>query len=409
MRFLYDLGVLAMVAGMRIAAMFDPKARLWVRGRRGIFRRMERAVEPGADIAWFHAASLGEFEQGRPLIEALREACPSYRILVTFFSPSGYEIRKNYSGADYVFYLPADTPRNVRRFMRIFRPKIAVFVKYEFWVNYLLAMKRSGTRLYLISSIFREGQIFFRPWGGLFRRALDAFDYIFVQNEASRELLSSIGYDRCDVAGDTRFDRVSAIAAGAKTLPAVERFAAGAPIFVAGSTWPLDEELLLGLIDRYRDVKFIVAPHEIDSARIEALRARIARPSVRYTQIGPQDDLSEAQVLFVDTIGILSSVYRYGRWGYIGGGFGAGIHNTLEAAVFGLPLAFGPRYRKFREACDLVACGGARSVTDAGELSEWFGALYGSDEETRRAGEACRAYVAEHRGATDRILREICR
>ena len=178
---------------------------------------------------------------------------------------------------------------------------------------------------------------------------------------------------------------------------------------MAGSTWPPDEELLLGLIDRYRDVKFIVAPHEIDSARIESLRARIARPSVRYTQIGPQDDLSEAQVLFVDTIGILSSVYRYGRWGYIGGGFGAGIHNTLEAAVFGLPLAFGPRYRKFREACDLVACGGARSVTDAGELSEWFGALYGSDEETRRAGEACRAYVAEHRGATDRILREICR
>ena len=267
MRLLYNSGIYLTNAAIRLAALFNPKARLWVRGRKGIFDKLARTVDSGADIAWFHAASLGEFEQGRPVIEAFHKACPGYKILVTFFSPSGYEIRKNYPGADYIFYLPPDTPRNVRRFMAIVRPKIAVFVKYEFWVNYLLAMKRAGTKLYLISSIFRDGQIFFRPYGGLFRSALRAFRHIFVQNDSSRNLLKSIGIEQVSVAGDTRFDRVYEIAQQAKRLPEIERFAADAPVFIAGSTWPPDEELLVGLIERYPDVKFIVAPHEIDPAR----------------------------------------------------------------------------------------------------------------------------------------------
>lgn len=409
MRILYDAGILLMDAGLHAAAPFNAKARLWVKGRRNIFREMAAAAEPGADVIWFHAASLGEFEQGRPVIEAFRAARPEYKILVTFFSPSGYEIRKNYAGADYIFYLPLDTPRNVRRFLDIFRPKIAVFVKYEFWLNYLLEMERRGTKIYLISSIFRPRQIFFRPWGGLFRRALRGFGHLFVQNEESRQLLAGIGIDRVSVAGDTRFDRVHSIASQAKELPEVARFAAGAPVLVAGSTWPPDEELLTGLIARYGDVKFIVAPHEIDSARIERLIARIGRPALRYTQLTPQSDLERAQVLFIDTIGILSSVYRYGRWGYIGGGFGVGIHNTLEAATFGLPLAFGPRYEKFPEARDLIALGGAASVSGEQELQQWFAALHDDPDRTRRCAEACRDYVAEHKGATDQIMAEICR
>ena len=409
MRLLYNSGIYLTNAAIRLAALFNPKARLWVRGRKGIFDKLARTVDSGADIAWFHAASLGEFEQGRPVIEAFRKACPGYKILVTFFSPSGYEIRKNYPAADYIFYLPPDTPRNVRRFMAIVRPKIAVFVKYEFWVNYLLAMKQAGTKLYLISSIFRDGQIFFRPYGGLFRSALRAFRHIFVQNDSSRNLLKSIGIEQVSVAGDTRFDRVYEIAQQAKRLPEIERFAADAPVFIAGSTWPPDEELLVGLIERYPDVKFIVAPHEIDPARIEKFCERISRPALRYTQLTPQSDLAAAGVLFVDTIGILSSVYRYGRWGYIGGGFGAGIHNTLEAATFGLPLAFGPRYGKFREARDLVTLRGAASIASAEELERWFAGLHDDPDATGRSGTICKEYVLQHKGATARIMDEICR
>lgn len=409
MPLLYNLGILLTDAAIHMAARFNPKARLWVRGRKDIFQKMAAEIHPDAKIVWFHAASLGEFEQGRPVIEAFRVASPQYKILVTFFSPSGYEIRKNYQGADYIFYLPMDTPRNVRRFMAIVRPQIAVFIKYEFWINYLTAMKQAGTKLYLISSIFRPGQIFFRPYGGVFRQALDAFQHIFVQNEESLQLLKRIGRKQASVAGDTRFDRVYAIASQAKSLPVIERFAAGAPVFIAGSTWPPDEELLLTLIHRYPGVKFIIAPHEIDSDRIDKLCERIKRPVLCYTQLTPESKLEETGVLFIDTIGILSSVYRYARWGYIGGGFGAGIHNTLEAATFGLPLAFGPRYEKFKEALDLVKLGGATSVTDAASLDQWFSALYENPQKTVTCGEICRKYVLDHKGATQQIMNEICR
>ena len=443
MRLFYNVGIYLLDAGLHVAGLFNEKARLWCHGRRGIFRRMAEAVQQsrvesvsheaedasqikqsgqtvagaqtdGAEnvsnlsaenqVIWFHCASLGEFEQGRPVIEAFRAAHPDWKILLTFFSPSGYEVRKNYSGADFIFYLPADTPRNVRRFMAIFRPKIAVFVKYEFWANYLFALQRSGAKCYLVSGIFREGQSFFRPWGGMFRKVLGTFDRLFVQNEGSLQLLAGIGIDRVEVAGDTRFDRVYAIAQAAKQLPEVEQFANGANVFVAGSTWPPDEQLLLQLINSHPDVKFIIAPHEIESARIERMIAHIERPALRYTQLTPQSDLTGAGVLFIDTIGILSSVYRYGKWGYIGGGFGVGIHNTLEAATFGLPLAFGPNYARFKEACDLIAAGGACSISNYDELEQWFSGLLTSVEAWKHSSAACAEYVQSHKGATEQIM-----
>ncbi|MDD3107653.1 MAG: glycosyltransferase N-terminal domain-containing protein [Alistipes sp.] len=409
MHLLYNLGIFLMDFFALFAARFNPKVRLWVNGRKGIFDRMSAVIHPTDRIAWFHAASLGEFEQGRPVIEAFRQRSPEYKILVTFFSPSGYEIRKNYQGADYIFYLPSDTPRNVRRFMALVRPEIAVFIKYEFWINYLSAMRRAGTRLFLISALFRPEQVFFRPYGKLFRQALQSFEHLFVQNEESVALLQKIGITAVSVAGDTRFDRVYAIASQARDLPPIARFTAQAPVFIAGSTWAPDEELLWELVEKFPDVKFIIAPHEIDATRIDHAIARLSRPALRYTQLTPQSDLEGAGVLFIDTIGILSSVYRYARWGYIGGGFGAGIHNILEAATFGLPLSFGPRYTKFREACELIAQGGATSIHDAESLLRWFTILYQQPETSARSGEICRQYVAQHRGATEQIVKEICR
>ena len=407
MRLLYDLGILLMNAGLRMAAPFNPKARLWVRGRKDIFRRMAEVVGPDDEVAWLHAASLGEFEQGRPVIEALREACPRYKILLTFFSPSGYEVRKNYAGADWVFYLPADTPRNARRFLRVFRPKVAVFVKYEFWINYLLAMRKEGTRLYLISSIFRRGQIFFRPYGGLFRRALGAFSHIFVQNDESRALLGRIGVRCVSVTGDTRFDRVAEIAAAAKHIDIIDRFKGDKRLFVAGSTWNPDEELLIRLINDNPDVKFIVAPHEMDEGRMARLAAEAKGGTLRYTQCTPHTAYGSKQLLILDTVGILASVYGYATWSYIGGGFGVGIHNTLEAATFGLPVAFGPNYAKFKEARDLVTLGAARSVKNYDELRTWFIPLRDNEDFLQKTSRIAKDYTTRHQGATNIIVKTI--
>ena len=407
MRLLYDLGILLMNAGLRMAAPFNPKARLWVRGRKDIFRRMAEVVGPDDEVAWLHAASLGEFEQGRPVIEALREACPRYKILLTFFSPSGYEVRKNYAGADWVFYLPADTPRNARRFLRVFRPKVAVFVKYEFWINYLLAMRKEGTRLYLISSIFRRGQIFFRPYGGLFRRALGAFSHIFVQNDESRALLGRIGVRCVSVTGDTRFDRVAEIAAAAKHIDIIDRFKGDKRLFVAGSTWNPDEELLIRLINDNPDVKFIVAPHEMDEGRMARLAAEAKGGTLRYTQCTPHTAYGSKQLLILDTVGILASVYGYATWSYIGGGFGVGIHNTLEAATFGLPVAFGPNYAKFKEARDLVTLGAARSVKNYDELRTWFIPLRDNEDFLLKTSRIAKDYTTRHQGATNIIVKTI--
>ena len=356
-----------------------------------------------------HAASLGEFEQGRPVIEALRRTHPEYKILLTFFSPSGYEIRKNYSGADYIFYLPSDTPRNVRRFMDIVRPKIAIIIKYEFWLNYLSELRRRGCRTYIISSIFRRDSIFFRPYGWAFRRALRSFDTLFVQNDESVRLLASIGITDVEKTGDTRFDRVADIVSKAGRIEDIERFADGDTVFVAGSTWPPDEELIINLANRHKDTKFIIVPHEIDSERIDRMAQALEGGAVRYTRAAECDNLSAAQVMIVDTVGILSSVYAYAGYAYIGGGFGVGIHNTLEAATFSLPLAFGPNYAKFKEAADLISLGAARSVNDYTQLEEWFTALHDDKNLRKLQGEKAGRYIQQNKGATDKILSHIFR
>lgn len=404
---LYNIAIDAMRGGIKVASAWSKKQRLWVKGRKGIFGALSRAIKPDDKVAWFHCASLGEFEQGRPVIEELRRIRPDYKILLTFFSPSGYEIRKDYRGADWVFYLPADTPSNARRFVQTVHPEIAVFVKYEFWLNTIDAARRSGCRLYLISAIFRPNQVFFKPYGGAFRRALAAFDTLFVQDGNSVALLERIGVHNVIVAGDTRFDRVSALAAAAKPIDIVERFAAGRKVFLAGSTWGHDEDILLPVINRHPDLKFIVAPHEMDEMRIARLMSETRGGAVRYTRIEADTDLALAQLLIIDTIGILSSAYRYASLGYIGGGFGVGIHNTLEAATFGLPIAFGPNYKRFREACDMISIGSARSVGSAEELEEWTASMLGDEELYARLSESAKKYVEEHKGATDIILRTI--
>ena len=401
---LYNIGIGAFTVGVGLAARFNPKARLWIKGRKRIFQRMAAAISPEDKVIWVHAASLGEFEQGRPIIEAIRAQHPEYKILLTFFSPSGYEIRKNYPGADHIFYLPADSPRNVHQFLKIAHPEIAIFVKYEFWLNYLNGLREIGCRTFIVSAIFRRNSIFFKPYGGMFRRALHTFERLFVQNQESQELLAGIGITAVTIAGDTRFDRVAAIAEKAQRLEIVERFAAGAKVFVAGSTWSPDEHLLARMIGHYPEIKFIIAPHEMDQARIDRFIAESPRPAVRYTQCTPQSDLEAAQVLIIDTIGILSSVYQYAHYGYIGGGFGVGIHNTLEAATFGLPIAFGPNYLKFKEACDLIEIGAATSISTFEELEQWLAALVADPSLYAATREKAAGYVASHKGATQKIL-----
>lgn len=399
----YNIGIRLMSAGIKIASLWKPKARKWVEGRRNIFERMEAVATKGANYVWVHAASLGEYEQGRPLIEEIRKRCPDAKILLTFFSPSGYEVRKNYKGADHIFYLPADTPRNVKRFIEIFHPHTAIFIKYEFWLNYLNALKRSGCHTYIVSAIFRRDSVFFRPYGVNFRRALGCFDHLFVQNEESLTLLHSIGIDCVTIAGDTRFDRVAAIAAAAKRIDIAERFTAGAErVLVAGSTWPPDEELLMPLLEAHTDMKFIVAPHEMDDERIDRMTERAG--GVRYTRIGESDDLSECRLLVVDTIGLLSSLYRYGQFAYIGGGFGAGIHNTLEAAAFAIPVAFGPKYGKFKEAKDLIEAGAAKGVSSYEELERWLTNLIDNSEAYGQCCGSAKRYVESNLGATDKIV-----
>lgn len=391
--------------GFRAGALFNHKIKLGFEGRKNVFNDLPAA---GARRwIWFHAASLGEFEQGRPLMEALRKKEPDCKILLTFFSPSGYEIRRNYAGADHICYLPVDTPANARRLVRIVNPETAVFIKYEFWLNYIDALKRSGTRIYAVSAIFRPGQVFFKWYGGIFRKALSAFDRIFVQDKESELLLNGIGINNVTIAGDTRFDRVANIASNRLRLPSVEKFIADASVFVAGSTWPPDEALLIELIHKNPEIKFIIAPHETDETRILELSKLLGDISVRYTEIdGP--DLNGKQVLIIDTIGLLSSLYGYGKWAYIGGGFGAGIHNTLEAAVYGIPVVYGPNYGKFREARDLIRLGGAASVKDERKLTEWFAEM--KDETKRKAcGNIASEYVKSQAGATEAILSEICK
>lgn len=403
----YNLGLILYAWAVRLAAFRHKKARLWIDGRKDLFHRMREAIDPAARIIWIHVASLGEFEQGRPIIEKLRKTHPEYKLLLTFFSPSGYEIRKDYKGVDYLFYLPLDTPRNARRFLDIAHPEIAIFVKYEYWLNLLRELRRRKTRTFIVSAIFRRNSIFFRPYGGWWRQALETFEVLFVQNEESKELLASLGFDNVLVAGDTRFDRVAEIARAAKHIDIVERFKGDDRLFVAGSTWGPDEELLIRLMNDNPEVKFIIAPHEMDEGRIARLIEETRGGALRYTQCTPRTGYGSRQLLILDTVGLLSSVYGYATWSYIGGGFGVGIHNTLEAATFGLPVAFGPNYEKFKEARDLVTLGAARSISDYEQLRDWFTPLRDNEVFLQKTSRIAKDYTTRHQGATSIIIQTI--
>lgn len=407
MMFFYNMGLYLYGALISIIAPWHEKARLWSAGRKGLLKRMAEAITPGERIAWIHVSSLGEFEQGRPIIEQLRAEHPEYKILLTFFSPSGYEIRKNYTGADYIFYLPLDTPCNARRFLDIVKPELAIFVKYEYWLNMLFELRRRRVRTFIVSSIFRRNSVFFKWYGWRWREALESFEVLFVQNEESKRLLAELRFDNAVVAGDTRFDRVAAIARAAKRIELVERFKGEKRLLVAGSTWGPDEEALLELINENPEIKFVVAPHEMEQHRIEQLIAATRGGAIRYTQCGEGCEVEKFQVLVLDTMGMLSSVYGYADWAYIGGGFGVGIHNTLEAATFGLPIAFGPNYRKFKEARDMISLGAATSITSAEELRKWFGPLRDNEQERLRIARIAREYTTKNQGATNLILKTI--
>ena len=402
---LYNICIALYAQIVKIVALWNPKAKQWVEGRKDIFEQMARKINAEDRVVWLHVASLGEFEQGRPIIEQVRKEHPEYKILLTFFSPSGYEIRKNYDGADYIFYLPIDTPLNVKRFLDIAHPEIAIFVKYEFWLNYLYELKARNVRTFVISAIFRTDSVFFKWYGSRWRQALDSYEQIFVQNEESQALLHRIGFDNVIIAGDTRFDRVAAIAQAARKIDIVERFKGESRLFVAGSTWGPDENILQELINSNPEIKFVIAPHEMNEGRINKIIEASTGGAVRYTQCNEQSTFDNTQVLILDTVGILSSVYGYALWSYIGGGFGVGIHNTLEAATFALPIAFGPNYKKFKEARDMVALGAATKVESAEDLQNWFTPLRDNEQTLHQVSAMAKEYTSKHQGATSLIMK----
>lgn len=400
----YNLSIFFYSLLVRFASLFNPKAKQWVQGRKDILKKIAEAVEGETNLVWFHSASLGEFEQGRPVIEAFKVKYRDYKIVLTFFSPSGYEIRKNYEGVDYVFYLPADTKRNAKEFIRLIDPKMVFFIKYEFWYHYLNQLRKKEVPTYIFSTIFRPNQMFFKPWGALYRRILNAFTHFFVQNEESIELLKGIGFENVSLAGDTRFDRVYSIAKQAKVLPQLEDFAQNRPVMIAGSTWPKDEENIIRYINTSaNDYKYIIAAHEVDESHIKNIVSAIEKPYVRFTS-ATKAEIDAAEVLVVDCIGVLSSMYRYGDISYIGGGFGRGIHNTLEAACYGMPVIFGPNYHKFKEAKDLIDLKGAHSYEKCETLNTLLDNYHMDVDKRKKSGNNSKNYVDEMRGATDKIL-----
>lgn len=399
---LYNTGILAFQTLLRLAAPFNPKARSWIEGRRNWHAALAEKLQTNtAPIAWFHAASLGEFEQGRPVIEAFRKQYPAYKILLTFFSPSGYEVRKKYEGADYIAYLPADTPRNAQQFVGLIRPRMAFFIKYEFWYNYLYELNRAHVPILCFSAIFRPNQLFFKPYGGFYRTMLHYFDHILVQNAESVDLLKRIGITQVIQAGDTRFDRVAQVAATRQVLPLAAAFKQTQPLLVVGSAWPEDMAVLIPFLNTFgQPLKVILAPHEIHDDEIERWRGQLKKASVRFSQTS-EIAVQRADVLIIDNVGMLSSLYQYGDFAYVGGAFKQGLHNILEAATFGLPLFFGPDYQKFQEAIDLVNEGGAFPISTTTELTTLFANQYADPSEAARI---CQSYVQRNIGATAQVM-----
>lgn len=390
--------------GVSIAAIFDHKIRLMWRGQRRAFRILKRKVDPNAKYVWVHAASLGEFEQGRPIIERIRLEHPDYKILLTFFSPSGYEVRKNYPGADIITYLPIDTVTNARRFLRTVRPVAAFFIKYEFWYNYLHVLRHRKVPVYSVSSIFRPDQVFFRWYGRQYAHVLKCFTRFFVQNEESRMLLEKIGIHEVEITGDTRFDRVMTIKSLAKELPIVESFVKGSEkVFVAGSSWGPDEDVFIPYFNKHKDWKLIIAPHVIGEVHLKQILSKLQRNTVRFTQTTPEE-AATADCLLIDCFGLLSSIYNYGTVAYIGGGFGVGIHNTLEAAVWDMPVIIGPNNKKFEEAQGLMQAGGCFEIHDAAEFETLMNRFDTDKVFLKDSSEKAGQFVKGQAGATDRIL-----
>jgi len=422
MNLLYHTAIAAYGGAVRIAALCSRKPRLMAEGQQQTFDRLRHfrnTMAPDGFDVWFHAASLGEFEQARPLIEALLEKAPEKKILVSFFSPSGYTVRENYDPRVAVVYLPLDTQRNAAEFIDLAQPKTVIFIKYEFWGNYLTELGRRGIPTYIISSIFRPGQIFFRPYGEMFRKMLRQFRHLYVQDNNSRQLLATIGLTNVTVAGDTRLDRVAAIRDKARDIPQIDVFKTAAPdafTLVAGSSWPKDEEVYFPWLHRHPEVRAIIAPHEFDSARLARMQRELGPDSMLYSDFERLYDSSPEQVaetarrlkyLIIDCYGLLSSLYRYADAAYVGGGFGVGIHNINEAAVYGIPVVFGPKHRKFKEASDLIAAGGAFSISDAAEGDAILTRLFSEPSSRRRSGEAAGKYITSGLGATRLIMKDI--
>ncbi len=403
MRFIYNIGVRSYYLLIRIASIWNPKAADWIRGRRVWREQVADAFESTDRVVWFHCASLGEFEQGRPVIEAVRKAHPGKKILLTFFSPSGYEKRKNYPGADLVCYLPRDTVSNAKAFLELVPVEQALFIKYEFWYHFLNRLHDQKVPTYLVSGHFRKSQVFFRWYGGFFRRMLRCFTHIFVQKEVSANLLGEIGLQNVTVAGDTRFDRVMQITAHAEGSKVLQNFAAGSDVIIAGSTWETDEQCVKAAFETAgANCKLIIAPHEVAAVNVERLM-RIFPGATRFSQLDQVGEVT-GRTIVVDTIGHLSSLYPYGTVAFIGGGFGKGIHNILEATAAGLPVFFGPNYRKFSEAVELVAEGGAFPVRNSNETAAGVSRLLGDRDNLQKISERVRAFTRSRTGATQIIM-----
>lgn len=417
---IYNIVIYFVLWGIAIASLFNEKVRKMWRGEREAFKILKQKVDPNAKYIWFHAASLGEFEQGRPLMERIRKEYPQYKILLTFYSPSGYEVRKNYEGADIICYMPVDTRLNAIRFLRLVRPVMAFFIKYEFWSNFLHILKHRNIPTYSVSSIFREDQVFFKWYGRNYAGVLKCFTRFFVQNEESKRLLEGIGITAVDVVGDTRFDRVLQIKEAAKQLPICEAFRTGVAssqsadvphhdfkVFVAGSSWPPDENIFIPFFNEHKDWRLLIAPHVIAEEHLKLILSLIkGKKVVRYTQTTPEE-AADADVLIIDCFGLLSSMYNYGDVAYIGGGFGVGIHNTLEAAVWNMPVIFGPNNKKFQEAQGLLKSGGGFEINTYEDFSGLMSSLMTDETFLKQAGDKAGAFVAHLAGATDKVLASV--
>ncbi len=401
MHFLYNFFIHFYQFAINTAARFNPKAKLWKDGRINWEEKLTDAIPINKKVVWFHCASLGEFEQGRQLIEDYKEKSPTHFILLTFFSPSGYEIRKDYALADYVAYLPLDTKKNAQKFIQIAQPKIVFFIKYEFWFNYLKELGQNKVATYLVSGIFRGNQQFFKWYGQWYRKQLKNFTHFFLQDKDSANLLSSVGFQNHTICGDTRFDRVKAIVNSAKEFPSLKVYSTQKPTIILGSSWSKDEKLFADFMQN-KDIQLIIAPHEVNPSRIEELKSLFKGV---YTLFSDFD--ASKKVVIIDSIGILSSIYQYGEWAYIGGGFGKGIHNTLEAATYGKPILFGPNYYKFQEAKDLITLGAAKSIKSQEELNKIANRLLTEKQEVKNMGEAALSYVNSKIGATEFIIKFI--